>query len=235
MRVLPPLPHPSCPGRAGDAGEGDAPEAAGCSHVWVGEPGLLCRSGVRTGCCVGHPLRGVGARDGCPFTHSLSPPPQLLAPAPCRRAALLPGISHPPALFLSACAALLYYFLFFSQKIAAIYFNNRFSSRGTRGAVGAGGPQEACGGPGVLRAPSRGILPYPSSWLQLAFPSPAPPRALLAHLALSSYLLVHIFQALICLFGKAAALPRFDLPMISRALLCKGLIWCPGCRLSSLV
>lgn len=159
--------------------------------------------------------------------------PPRLQPLPTRRGiwlqrpALLPGISIP-----QPCSCLCRFTLIFIsfKQIPAIYLNNWFSSRRTRGAVGNGAQ-----GAGGVCAPSRGILPSPSNWLGLAFPSPAPPRALLAHLAPSSYLLVHIFQALICLFCKAAALPRFDLPMISRALLCKGLIWCPGCRLSSLV
>lgn len=173
---------------------------------------------------MGHPLRGVGARDGCPLACSLSPP-ALESGSSVPLSSLAFHIPQP----CSCLRRFTLIFIFFKQ-IPAIYLNNWFSSRRTRGAVGNGAQ-----GAGGVCAPSRGILPYPSNWLGLAFPSPAPPRALLAHLAPSSYLLVHIFQALICLFCKAAALPRFDLPMISRALLCKGLIWCPGCRLSSLV
>jgi len=238
----PPL-HPYCPGWAGDAGvalqRGDGGMLAwprssgtvGCSHVWVGGLGMACLSGGKIGCCVGHPSRGVGARDGCP-SHAASP--HRRGSGLLRRASLPLSSWHftSPALF--PCVLLYFVGFFFSKQISAIYLNNRLSSGKIHGAVGAGDPRSLAGGRGCTCT-----LPWHSALsqqpAQIRFSFPAPPRALLAHLALSSYLLVHIFQALICLCCKVAALPRFDLPMLPRALLCKGLIWCPGCRLSSLV
>ena len=86
----------------------------------------------------------------------------------------------------------------------------------------------------ICTLPRHSGLSQQLAQISFSFPCPPAPCALLAHLALS-YLLVRIFRALIRLFYEAATLPSFDLPMISRALLCEGLIWCPGCRLASLV
>lgn len=155
-----------------------------------------------------HPVRGVGA----PLP--LHPNPVVrLQHCASEPLSSLPFPSPFPRVWL-------YYLFFFKADCCCLLKELLLQPR----AVGEPGGAGAC-----AHAPAIFCIIL-SNWLGLASPSPAPPRALLAHLALLSYLLVHIFQALICLFCKAAALPRFDLPMISRASLGEGLIWCRGCR-----
>lgn len=159
-------------------------------------------------------LRGSPcAWGGCPLASPSQP--RCSAPALRQRDPLLAAISLP----VPSCVALLL-LIFFKANCCYLLKELLLQPR----AVGEPGGAGAC-----AHAPAIFCIIL-SNWLGLASPSPAPPRALLAHLALLSYLLVHIFQALICLFCKAAALPRFDLPMISRASLGEGLIWCRGCR-----
>lgn len=99
---------------------------------------------------------------GAPSPAASPHPPWQLDSALCQRTALLPGISHPPALFLHVQ---LYFNIYFFKQILAIYLNNWFSSCRTHRVVGdrEREPREACGGPGVYVYPPVALCLIPAT------------------------------------------------------------------------